>query len=144
MVAWMRGNSAVKRHFGCANLALCAWTDSKTTGKNKSNRPLPSSKNSYVQNEAKCKYFLVKMSFISSKNLYQILIGESMYWKLSVKLTLMPRDVTKAGWTLFWQFVSICQLPNHNKRKVAAHKLKLGEWKTRKWKIYWWNILIDR
>ena len=42
-------------------------------------------------------------------------------------------------WTLFWQFLSICHLPNHGKRKVAANKLKLG-----KWKIYWWKILIDR
>ena len=25
-----------------------------------------------------------------------------------------------------WHFVSICHLPNHGKRKVAAHKLKLG------------------
>ena len=36
----------------------------------------------------------------------------------------------------FWQFVNICHLPNHGKRRVAAHKLKLG-----KWKIYWWKIL---
>ena len=28
---------------------------------------------------------------------------------------------------------------NHGKRKIAAHKLKLG-----KWKIYWWKILINR
>ena len=38
-----------------------------------------------------------------------------------------------------WQFVSVCHLPNHGKRKVAAHKLKLG-----RWKIYWWKILIDK
>ena len=25
-----------------------------------------------------------------------------------------------------WQFVSVCHLPNHGKRKVAAHQLKLG------------------
>ena len=42
-------------------------------------------------------------------------------------------------WTQFWQFLSICHLPNHGKRKVAANKLKLG-----KWKIYWWKIFIDR
>ena len=24
----------------------------------------------------------------------------------------------------FWQFVSICHLPNYGKRKVAAHKLE--------------------
>ena len=41
--------------------------------------------------------------------------------------------------TQFWQFVGICHLPNDGKRKVAAHKLKLG-----KWKIYWWKILTDR
>ena len=27
----------------------------------------------------------------------------------------------------FWPFVSVCHLPNHSKRKVAAHKLKLGK-----------------
>ena len=32
----------------------------------------------------------------------------------------------------------IGHLPNYGKRKVAAHKLKLG-----KWKIYWWKILTD-
>ena len=43
------------------------------------------------------------------------------------------------GWTQFWQFVSVCHLPNHGKRKVAAHKLKLD-----KWNICWWKFLIDR
>ena len=32
--------------------------------KKNQNRPLPSSKNSHFQNEAKCKTFAVKMSFI--------------------------------------------------------------------------------
>ena len=36
----------------------------------------------------------------------------------------------------FWQFLSICHLPNCGKRKIAAHKLKLYK--------YWWKILIDR
>ena len=44
-----------------------------------------------------------------------------------------------SGWTQFLQFVSICHLPNHVKRKVAVHKIKLG-----KWIINWWKILIDR
>ena len=33
----------------------------------------------------------------------------------------------------------LCHLPNHGKRKVAAHKQKLG-----KWIMYWWKILINR
>ena len=37
----------------------------------------------------------------------------------------------------FWQFVNTCHLPNHGKRKVAAHKLKLG-----KWKIHWCKIWL--
>ena len=33
LVAWMSGNSAGRRHFGFAQVALCALADSKTTGK---------------------------------------------------------------------------------------------------------------
>ena len=44
-----------------------------------------------------------------------------------------------SGWTQFLQFVSICHLPNHVKRRVAVHKIKLG-----KWIINWWKTLIDR
>ena len=50
-----------------------------------------------------------------------------------------PPPLFFSGWTQFLQFVSICHLPNHVKRKVAVHKKKLG-----KWIINWWKILIDR
>jgi len=51
----------------------------------------------------------------------------------SVHVLKVAREVGKWGnWVevaehSFGQFVSICRLPNHGKRKVAAHKLKLGK-----------------
>ena len=45
--------------------------------------------------------------------------------------------VAEQSFGSLWVFS--CHLPNHGKRTVAAHKLKLG-----KWKIYWRKILIDR
>ena len=44
----------------------------------------------------------------------------------------IPNHFTYGVWTQFWQFVGICHLPNHGKRKVTAHKLKND-----KWIIYW-------
>ena len=47
-----------------ASLPSCKQLDLRITWMTTLNRPLPSSKNSHFQNEAKCTTFLVKMSFI--------------------------------------------------------------------------------
>ena len=60
-------------HHGCPstslNNGLECWNLLRTTMENKTvrpwlYRPFPSSKNSHIQNETKCKTFVVKMSFI--------------------------------------------------------------------------------
>ena len=72
--------------------------------KNAANRPLPSSKNSHFQYEAKCTTFLVKMSFICTrmKNYFHI-----KGWALNLALIQRP------GGTRKWP-ISLCFLIQWN------------------------------
>ena len=50
-------------------------------------RPFPSSKNSHIQNEAKCKTFQVKMSFICMRKIIFISMALTSLWNTRLKAT---------------------------------------------------------